>query len=154
MLFLLFFFVNNDDDLDDKDDGKGDDSSVCLFKATAMTIQAIGKRVKKSKKQVNWSFQEGQGADSVLHFVTMTWSKFSGRVQIHMDGTEVISKKVAKTANPYFMYKWTTKDGLRMQIIACRSNSESTLSLSNHDLTVNEKRFAKLPNLAYTMKMH
>lgn len=145
---------DNDDDLNDNDDDKGDESSVLLFKATPMTIEAIGKRVKKSKKQATWSFREGQGADSVLHFVTMIWSKSSRRVQIHMDGTEVVSKKVATIPDKYFIYKWTTEDGLRMQVIACRSNSESTLSLSKHDLTVNEKRFAKLPKLAHTMKMH
>lgn len=70
---------------------------IALYKTTDMEVQEIGKHVKKSKTQVTWKFQEFDGLgpeQSTPHIVTLTYSKFSGRVEIHMDATMVFNSKM------------------------------------------------------------
>jgi hypothetical protein len=147
-----------DDDDDDDDESKSteldaisysdfssmSDPTTPLFKsAKCAQVQAIGKQIKKSKLQVTWPFQQGEGLESNIHFVTLTWSKYSGRILIHMDGEKILSTKVT-FSGPYFTHKWTTEDGLEMQISAVRRIT-SILSLKKHDMIVNGKSFESFP---------
>lgn len=109
-------------------------------------VQEVGKTIKNSKTQVSWTFQEGN-RDTIHHNVTLTWSKGSGRVTIDMDKKRFLSiKLLSESSDPYFIHKWESVDGLKMQILASRKVG-STLSLKNHELTVNGVRFTSFPSL-------
>lgn len=112
-------------------------------------VQDIGKTIKNSKKQATWTFQEGN-IDTVHHNVTLTWSKGSGRVSIEMDKKEIYTTKMTEVKDPFFMHKWESDSGLRMQILAkVGSQKVATLSFKDHELTVNGERFTNFPSLLY-----
>jgi hypothetical protein len=135
--------INNDEPLMGDDD---DDEFNILYKSASMKQEQIGKHIKNSKTRVSWSFQRGDGFDTIPHLVSMSWSKGSGRVLIHLDGKEILETKILKSKNPFFIHKWDTEDGLSMQIIAAQKVT-SILILKNHDLTVNGTRFDNFPDL-------
>lgn len=135
--------INNDEPLMGDDD---DDEFNILYKSATFKQEQIGKHIKNSKTRVSWSFQRGDGFDTIPHLVSMSWSKGSGRVLIHLDGKEILETKILKSKNPFFIHKWNTDDGLSMQIIAAQKVT-SILILKNHDLTVNGTRFDNFPDL-------
>lgn len=172
-------FVRNRSLLDDDDDaeeegsertlivdtGSLSDNSLCannndpstkLFKLSNKHIQKIGSQIKKSKLQVTWSFQQGEGFDITLYFVTLTWSKLSGKILIHMNGEQVFASKAKRTSSgPYFAHEWKTEDGmLNMQILTSSRKITSMLFLKNHDLIVNGKSFVNLPELSSDNNYH
>mmetsp|Transcript_25815 Transcript_25815/g.31828 ORF Transcript_25815/g.31828 Transcript_25815/m.31828 type:complete len:268 (+) Transcript_25815:65-868(+) len=116
-----------------------EDVSPTSFRNVSIQVQELGKRVKSSKIQVTWMFQQGQDKDLAHHFVTMTWSKRSGKVHVHMDGNRILSEKLALVSHdPSFKREWKN-NGLTMQILASRTCKKS-LSLTNYVLTVNGER--------------
>ncbi len=114
-------------------------SSIPIYKTADAQVQEIGKSLKKSKLTVTWSFQHGGGerttektdttdtndstctpntklnfastSTSALHFVTLTYSKCSGRVLIHMDGKQMLSTKI-DSDEKHFIRKWTVPTAL------------------------------------------
>jgi hypothetical protein len=118
---------------------------VSLHKVANIKVQQIGKHIKNSKMQATWKFEQGSGLDAISHVVTLTWSKCSGRVVIHMDEEEVYSTKLNQPNQPFFVHKWKTNAGLKMNILASQKINK-TLSLKNHDLTINGERFVNLPD--------
>ena len=104
------------------------------------SIQNLGKHIKSSKTKITWAFNYGDidTDDAVPHCVTLTWSKFSSRVVIHMDEIEILSKKINQSSNDsLFIHKWNdSTSGLTLEVLAAQKVN-SGLSLTNHDLTVN-----------------
>jgi len=110
-------------------------------------VREVGKTIKNSKVLVTWTFQEGKN-NTTHHTVSLSWSRASGRVTIEMDKERVFATKLTEADDPFFVHKWETENGLRMQILASQKVG-STLSLKNHELTVNGERFTAFPSLLY-----
>lgn len=106
-------------------------------------VQYVGKHVKNSKTKISWHFRCGDinDCDAVEHNVTLTWSKYSYRVSIHINGVEVHSTKVnPSSVDPYFVYQWNTSNGLKAEILAAQK-TKTGLILWKHDLSVNGQLF-------------
>ncbi len=107
-----------------------------LFKIKRDT-EHIGRNFKASKTMVSWEFQHGLEDDAVQHYVTLTWSKRSSKISIHMDGNEIFSKRAIRSFDTNsFHHVWNSPTGLEVEILSSQKTN-SGLILWNHKLTVN-----------------
>ncbi len=124
-------------------------SSTQFFKLAEARHEKVGKHVKNTKVRSSWLFQYNKknNKNTSSHHVSLTWSKCSSRVLIHMDDKLIHSTKVTRdeAENPYFVYKWTTNTGLQLQIVAAQKVG-SMLSLKSQALIVDGERFENLPD--------
>eukprot|EP00548_Thalassiothrix_antarctica_P002538 CAMPEP_0194154458 /NCGR_PEP_ID=MMETSP0152-20130528/60721_1 /TAXON_ID=1049557 /ORGANISM="Thalassiothrix antarctica, Strain L6-D1" /LENGTH=130 /DNA_ID=CAMNT_0038860577 /DNA_START=20 /DNA_END=409 /DNA_ORIENTATION=+ len=99
----------------------------------------VGKKVKRSKIRVTWSFVSDR-----KHEIILAWSKTTGKQEITMDG-EVIWFARHK-GRSVLDHHWTTRDdeSLKLRVLAtCAPKIHD--NFRNYDLLIDGKLFASLP---------
>jgi hypothetical protein len=107
---------------------------------TAFKVDYLGKRNKKSKQQVTWTFVK----DNENHIVMLTWSTKTGKVLVHLDGEQVDQSQIKGYS--IIHRKIELDDFGKIEIIATRTiPNKAAKDFLCYECIINGKAFSTLP---------
>lgn len=107
---------------------------------TAFKVDYLGKRNKKSKQQVTWTFVK----DNENHIVMLTWSTKTGKVLVHLDGEQVDQSQIKGYS---IIHRKIELDNFgKIEIIATRTiPNKAAKDFLCYECIINGKAFSTLP---------
>jgi len=107
---------------------------------TAFKVDYLGKRSKKSKQQVTWTFVKDNGN----HTVMLTWSTKTGKVLVHLDGEQVDQSQIKGYS--IIHRKIELENFGKIEIIATRTiPNKAAKDFLCYECIINGKAFSTLP---------
>eukprot|EP00980_Cylindrotheca_fusiformis_P000314 scaffold73_cov118-Cylindrotheca_fusiformis.AAC.10 len=127
--------------IDSRSSGRRSSGSNSGEPQAELSVNDVGTLIKNNKKHVTWTFPDKDGKE---HTVGLLWNKYTGKIVVAMDGTEVWSGH--RRGFDIISHKWETEDGMQLHLFASRTTPDgSPPGYCKYGLVVDNKEYILVP---------